>query len=81
MIKSKYICIYENGRWNVKEKNDIIDELIMKKYNLLSSKCEELEETKQIGKKTIKNFEEFCENYNNKDAQKTTKKNMTWHIT
>ena len=79
-LKSKYICVYENDKWITKEKNDIIDDLITKKYNLLSSKCEELEESKQISDKTIKNFEEFCENYDNIEAQKTTKNNITMMI-
>ena len=73
-LKSKFICVYDNGKWIVKDKDDIIDNLITKKYNLLGEKCEELEESKEISKKIIENFEEFCENYNSKEAQKNTKK-------
>jgi hypothetical protein len=79
-LKSKFICVYDNGKWIVKDKDDIIDNLITKKYNLLGEKCEEFEETKQISEKTIKNFEEFCENYDSIEAQKTTKNNITLMI-
>lgn len=72
-LKSKYLSVFDDGKWLTKEKNDIIDNLITKKYNLLSDKCEELEESKQINNKTIKNFEEFCENYDNEESQKNTK--------
>jgi len=73
-INSKYMYVYENNEWKLKEKNYIIDNIITKKYNLLGEKCEELEESKEISKKIINNFEEFCENYNSKEAQKNTKK-------
>lgn len=76
-MKSKYIYVYENDDWKLKEKNDIIDTLINKKYNMLNDKCEELEELNLINKKTIDNFEEFCENYDSKEAQKTNKTNVT----
>jgi len=79
-LKSKFICVYDDGKWIVKDKDDIIDNLITKKYNLLGEKCEELEEAKQISEKTIKNFEEFCENYDSEEAQKTTKNNITLMI-
>ena len=75
-LKSKYLSVFDDGKWITKEKNDIIDDLIIKKYNLLSDKCEQLEESKQINDKTIRNFEELCENYDNKESQKTTKKNI-----
>jgi len=79
-LKSKFICVYDNGKWIVKDKDDIIDNLITKKYNLLGGKCEELEEAKQISEKTIKNFEEFCKNYNCEEAQKVTKNNISLMI-
>jgi hypothetical protein len=76
-IKSKYIYVYEDNDWKLKEKNDIVDTLINKKYNMLNDKCEELEELKLINKKTVNNFEDFCEYYDNKEAQKTNKTNVT----
>ena len=76
-IKSKYIHVYENNDWILKEKNDIIDDLVTNKFNLLTNKYEELEEAKQLNNKTINNFEEFQQNYENKDAQKNTKKDVS----
>ena len=37
-------------------KNDVLDKIMSKKYNLLGEKCEELEESKQISKKIVNNF-------------------------
>ncbi len=74
-INSKYMHVYENNDWKLQEKNDVIDMLMMKKYNLLGEKCEQLQEDKKLNKKIIDNFEEFCHNYTDKEAQKTTKKN------
>jgi uncharacterized C2H2 Zn-finger protein len=75
-LRSKYISIHDGEKWITKDKNDIIDNLILKKHNQLSSICEELEEKNQISKKIVKNFEEFCESFKNKDAQKTIKNNI-----
>jgi hypothetical protein len=75
-LRSKYISIFDNKKWLMKEKSDIIDNLLIKKYNQLSDKCEELEASNQIDKKTIENFEEFCQNYTDKEAQKATKNNV-----
>lgn len=76
-MKSKYIRVYENNDWILKEKNDIIDDLVTNKFNLLTNKYEELEEAKQLNNNTIHNFEEFQQNYENKEAQKNTKKDIT----
>ena len=75
-IKSKYIHVYQNNNWMLKEKEDVIDNLVNKKLNLLSNKCDELEESNKINKKVIKNFEEFQNNYNDEEAQINTKKNV-----
>jgi hypothetical protein len=45
----------------------------MKKHNQLADKCEELEDSKQIDKKIVANFEEFCVSFKDKEAQKTVK--------
>ena len=72
-LRSKYLTIHDGDKWVTKMKDDVLDRFINKKHNQLSDKCEYLEETKQIDKKIIENFEEFCENFNNKEAKKTTK--------
>ena len=54
-------------------KNDVIDNLLIKKHNQLADKCEHLEETKQIEQNIIDNFEEFCGSFKDKEAQKTVK--------
>ena len=75
-LKSKYLSIHDGDKWITKEKNDVIDKLIIKKHNQLADKCEELEEKKQIDKTILENFEEFCESFKDKDAQKTIKTNL-----
>ncbi len=72
-MKSRYMHVFENDNWVLKEKNDIVDRLIMKEYNILNDKFEELEENKQIKEDTMGNFVEFIENYKNKEVQKNTK--------
>lgn len=75
-LKSKYLSIHDGYKWNTKIKNDIIDIFINKKHGQLVDKCEELGDSKQIDKSTINNFEEFCESFNDKEAQKSTKNNV-----
>lgn len=73
-LKSKYMHVYENNGWILKERNDVIENLVNKKYDMLVDKYDELEESGKIGEKTIKNFEEFQKNYDNEEAQRNTKK-------
>ncbi len=75
-IKSPYMYVYENNNWQLKDKSDIIDNLINNKYILLNEKCDELEENNQISEKIVNNFKQFTENYNNDEAQKNTKKDV-----
>ena len=60
----------------VKEKQDILDNFITKKYNLLTDKFEEFEENNIINDKIIDKFKEFQENYDNLESQKNTKNNI-----
>ncbi len=66
--------VYENNDWVLKEKNEIIDNLVTNKFNLLTNKYDELEEAGQLNNKTIDNFEEFKYNYKDDEAQQNTKK-------
>ena len=71
-LKSKYIYVYEDNKWIMKQKNDIIDDIIRKKYLLLDDKCEEYED-KEINENISNKFREFQENFYNEEAQKNTK--------
>jgi len=79
-LKSKYLSIHDGDKWITKEKNDVIDRLINKKHTQLTLKCDELIESKQIGKKIIDNYEEFCGNFIDKEAKKATKSNVMMMI-
>jgi hypothetical protein len=75
-LKSKYVYVNENNKWIVKDKKDILDNFITKKYNLLTDKFEEFEENNIINDKIIHKFKEFQENYDNLESQKNTKNNI-----
>jgi hypothetical protein len=75
-LRSKYLSIHDGDKWITKEKNDVIDKLIIKKHNQLADKCEELEEKKEINKNILENFEEFCESFKDKEAQKSIKTDL-----
>ena len=76
-LKSKYICVYDDcGKWIAKDKNETIDRFIDKKYNLLVTKLDEMEENKELDEKTMNNFLRFTENYKDKEAQKITKNDI-----
>ena len=75
-LKSKYLHIYEDNQWTTKEKKDVLDKFISKKYNTLVDKCEELEEKNEIDEKIIEDFMRFTQNYKNDEAQQNTQKKI-----
>jgi len=79
-LRSKEIKVYENNKWIVKNKSEVIDRLLHKKINILIDKCEELEDKNEISQDIIDNFAEFQENFSNKDAKKTTKDDIIMMI-
>ena len=76
-MKSKYLHIYEDNQWTIKEKVDVLDKFINKKYNNLVDKCEELEEQNQLSDKIINDFTQFIHNYKDEEAQRNTKNKIT----
>jgi len=76
-MKSKYLHIYEDNKWTLKEKVDVIDKFINKKYTMLVDKCEELEEKNEISEKIIDDFVQFTQNYKDQEAQKNTKNKIS----
>jgi len=75
-LKSKYLHIYENNKWTAKEKKDVLDKFINKKYNFLVDKCEELEESNQLSEKIIEDFIRFTQNYKDEEALKNTEEKV-----
>jgi len=72
-LKSKYIHIFENNQWTTKEKRDVLDKFIQKKYNTLVDKCEELEESNELSEKILDDFLQFTKNYRDTyELSKTT---------
>jgi hypothetical protein len=76
-LKSKYLHIYENNQWTAKEKADVLDKFINKKFNFLVDKCDELEESNQLSEKIIEDFIQFTQNYKDEEAQKNTKNKVS----
>jgi hypothetical protein len=68
--------IFENDKWAIKEKNELIDKFIAKKYDMLAYKCEELEENKEIDNNVLEKFNKFTKNYQDIEAQKNTKNDI-----
>ena len=79
-LKSKYLHIYENNQWTAKEKADVLDKFINKKYNFLVDKCDELEESNQLSEKIIEDFMQFTQNYKDEEAKKNTQKKVSLMI-
>jgi hypothetical protein len=79
-LRSKYLSVHDGDRWLTQDKNDVIDNLLIKKHNQLAGICEELEEKDKIDKSTVDNFEEFCQNYNDIEAKKNTRENVIMMI-
>ncbi len=75
-MNSRYIYVYEKNNWVLKEKNEIVNKLMTRKYNLLSDKFEEFEENNKIKESVLENFREFQGNYNNTEAKKNTKNSI-----
>lgn len=79
-LKSKYIDIYENKQWITKQRKDVLEKFIRKKYNLLDDKCNELEQKQSINEKIIDEFRTFQENYQDEEAQKNTQNKIALMI-
>jgi hypothetical protein len=75
-LKSKYLHVYENNKWTTKEKVDVLNKFINKKFSTLIDKCEELEERNELSEKIIEDFMQFTQNYKDDEAQKNTQKNV-----
>jgi hypothetical protein len=77
-LNSKYAYVYENGQWNAKQKNQIIDKIISNKYTLLDIKCDELEDNGLLNKKILDDFDDFRKTFNedNNEIQKNKHENV-----
>jgi hypothetical protein len=75
-LKSKYMQIYDGDKWSTTEKNEILDNFILKKYNILSNKCNELEENNKISNSIVDKFLQFSKNYTDEESQKITKNDI-----
>merc|ERR1712196_329054 len=40
-IKNNYVMVYDGDKWNIKNRNDIIDDMIEDKTNILEDKIED----------------------------------------
>jgi len=72
-LKSKFMYTHDGSKWVTMNKDDVIDKFIKNKYNHLSDKCDELEETNEIDEKTLNKFLSFAQNYKDEEAEKNTK--------
>jgi hypothetical protein len=57
------LSVYEKGKWNIKDKNNLINKFISKKISILDKKCNELEKTGQIKDEYVEQYNDFINNY------------------
>jgi hypothetical protein len=75
-LKSNNLFVYNDNEWLTKNKKEELDRFILKKYNILTEKCCELEEKKIIGENIVNDFIKFTKNYADNEAQKITKNDI-----
>ena len=66
-IDSEYIAIYEKNKWNIKNKDRIINKIIGNKISILDKKCYEFEKNGSIDEKFVDLYNDFASNYYNGD--------------
>ena len=62
-LKSNNLFVYNDNEWLTKNKREELDRFILKKYNILTEKCCELEEKKMISENVVNDFIKFTKNY------------------
>jgi hypothetical protein len=62
-LDSKYISIYDENKWNVKDKDEQLKKIITKKLSILDKKCEELNKNGIIEEDIADKFNELFNNY------------------
>ena len=62
-LDSNYCVIFEKNKWNVKDKNEIFNNLIKKKILSLDKKCDELENNKIFDEDIVDKYNNFTGEY------------------
>jgi len=75
-LQSNNLYICDDNEWLVKNKKEELDKFILKKYNILTEKCCELEEKKIISENIVNDFMKFTKNYEDNEAKKITKNDI-----
>ena len=73
---SYYVNKFKTCSDKIKCIGNIDNTYILKKYNILTEKCCELEEKKMISENVVNDFIKFTKNYQDIDAQKITKNDI-----
>ena len=62
-LNSKYIAIFEKNKWNLKDKNELLNKFITKKISALDKKCDELENKQILTENTVESYNDFINTY------------------
>ncbi len=73
--KEKFIKVFENGKWNYKNKKDTIEDLIDDKYNIIDSHYEECSD--ELKEKEMERYEDFRNKYDDNDNELISSLNET----
>ena len=74
--KLNYAKVFKNNQWKIKDKNQVIEDMVDKGYNLIDGHFN-IESNKELSSKKKKNFTEFQKKYDdgNKKLHKELGKN------
>ena len=73
-MRDKYVMIYNNNDWSLEERDPVIEQLYTDKRDFLIEKYDELK--KELPKYTIKKFDRFIRDLENKEVITNTKQEI-----
>ena len=73
-IKSKYALIYDGNKWNVTNKNKLLDEMYSENCDYLLDEYEEKQE--ELDELTLSKFKKFLDNKDTDETSNVVKENI-----
>ena len=67
-IRNHRFEVFKNNKWNIKDKHDIIEDIVDKGYNIIDGHFDG-EKNIELDEKKKKNFEDFQKLFDNNDKR------------